>query len=106
MPKITVTDEDGNEILAFNAEIGLTLMENLRNHDVEGILALCGGQCACGTCQIYLDASSYAKVGAPDEVEADVIEGSGLAKPTSRLSCQIRVTEELGALRFAAAPSE
>ena len=106
MPNITIIDENGQDIRSINAEAGLSLMESLRNNDVEEIIAICGGLCACATCQIYLDEESYAKVGTPGELEAEMIEGSGVKKPTSRLSCQIKVTDELAGLRFSIAPVE
>lgn len=106
MPKVTLIDENGNDVRSFNAETGMSLMENLRNNDVEDILAICGGLCACATCQIYLDEASYAKVGTPGEIEAEMIGGSGVQKPTSRLSCQIKVTDNLEGIRFSIAPVE
>lgn len=106
MPKMIVTDENGQELRTIDAETGISLMENLRNNQVDEILAICGGLCACATCQIYLDDDSYAKTGAPGEVEAEMIEGSGVKKPTSRLSCQVKVTDELDGLRFSIAPVE
>lgn len=106
MPTMTITDENGQELRTLNAESGISLMETLRNNNVDEILAICGGLCACATCQIYLDEDSYAKVGVPGEVEAEMIEGSGVKAPTSRLSCQIKVTDELEGLRFSIAPVE
>lgn len=106
MPKVTLIDENGNDVRSFNAESGLSLMENLRNNDAEDLLAICGGLCACATCQIYLDEASYAKVGGPGEVEAEMIDGSGVKKATSRLSCQIKVSDNLEDIRFSIAPVE
>ena len=106
MPKVTLIDENGSDVRSFNAEPGISLMENLRNNDTEDLLAICGGLCACATCQIYLDEDSYAKVGSPGEVEAEMIDGSGVKKPTSRLSCQIKITEESDNIRLSVAPVE
>ena len=106
MPKVTLIDENGNDVRSFNAENGISLMENLRNNDAEDLLAICGGLCACATCQIYLDEASYEQVGNPGEVEAEMIEGSGVKKATSRLSCQIKVTDNLEGIRFLIAPVE
>lgn len=104
MPKMTVTDEHGQLIRDFEAQVGISLMENLRNNDFEDVLAICGGLGACATCQVYMDQPSYQKVGEPGEMEVEMIEGSGVRQPTSRLSCQIQVTEELGKLTFTIAP--
>lgn len=104
MTKMTVTDENGQLIREFDATAGISLMENLKNNDFEDIVAICGGLAACATCQIYLDPSSYQKVGSPGEIEAEMMDGSGVRKQTSRLSCQIDVTDELGTLTFSLAP--
>lgn len=104
MPKMTVTDENGQTIRDFDAIPGISLMENLRNNDFEDVVAICGGLAACATCQIYLDPSSYEKVGDPGDIEAEMMHGSGVRKQTSRLSCQIDVTDEIGSLTFSLAP--
>lgn len=104
MPKMIVNNENGQLIREFDATTGISLMENLKNNDFEELFAICGGLAACATCQIYLDPASYEKVGDPGEVEAEMMDGSGVRKQTSRLSCQIEVTDETDSLTFALAP--
>lgn len=106
MPKVTLIDENGNDLRVLTAESGLSLMETLRNSDVNDAIGMCGGICACATCQIYLDDASYKKVGSPGDFEAELILGSGVQKETSRLACQINVTDDLEGIRFAVAPLE
>ena len=68
---------------------------------VDGIDALCGGVMQCGTCHCYIDEAWADRVGGPGEDEAtmlEALEGSVEVRPTSRLSCQIQLGEELDGL--------
>lgn len=105
MPKMTITDEDGKSLQTINVASGGSLMEALRDQDIDGIIAVCGGSCACATCQVYIDPDFFELVGKPGADELDMIESSGIEKPNSRLSCQIQVTDALEGLRFAIAPN-
>ena len=63
---------------------------------------LCGGVRQCGTCHVYVDDEWAAQVGPPGDDEAEMLEALAdfiEVKPTSRLSCQIHITEELDGLR-------
>jgi len=73
-------------------------MEGARNAGVRGILADCGGSCACGTCRIYIDGKWRDTVGAANEEEAATIEAYEDAAQGTRLSCQVKVTAELDGL--------
>ncbi len=105
MPGISVIDINGDE-RSIDAANGLSLMENLQNNDVDGIWAICGGLMACATCHVYLDDASFAKVGPPGEIEAALLESSGVCRGTSRLSCQIEVEDALDGLRLTVAPEK
>lgn len=65
---------------------------------VSGILAECGGACSCATCHCYVDDEWRAKVGDPSPAEQDLIEFVVHQKASSRLSCQIEVTDQLDGL--------
>ncbi|MBA5777714.1 2Fe-2S iron-sulfur cluster binding domain-containing protein [Stappia sp. F7233] len=97
MPKITYVAPDGtrNEV---EAPIGSTVMENAVKNMVQGIEAECGGACACATCHVYVDDEWAAKTGSPQPMEEDMLDFAYDVRPTSRLSCQIKVTEELDGL--------
>jgi|SRR5450631_893841 2Fe-2S ferredoxin len=97
MPRITFIEPGGfrHEI---NAPIGITLMEAAKQNGVQGILALCGGACACGTCHVYVDADRLAALGAREEMEEGMLEGAWQPRDNSRLSCQIHVTADLEGL--------
>ena len=75
-----------------------TVLENAIRHAVPGIEAECGGACACATCHVYVDEAWTAEVGEPEAMEEDMLDFAYDVQPNSRLSCQIKVTEELEGL--------
>jgi 2Fe-2S ferredoxin len=97
MPKITFIQPDGSAQVV-DAENGLTVMETAKKHLVEGIEAECGGACACATCHVFVDDAWKEKTGAPSQMEEDMLDFAYDVRPTSRLSCQIRITPELDGL--------
>lgn len=105
MPRIHVTDQDGSQA-SINAESGLTLMEVLRDEGYDGIQALCGGNCSCATCHVYIDEDWLEKVGDQDDDEQDLLGDSDHQLPNSRLSCQIEVTDALDGLNVTIAPDD
>lgn len=97
MPKITYIDQEG-AARTVEAEVGATVMETAVQNDVPGILAVCGGSCSCATCHVYVAEEWYEKLGGPGLDEADMLDTAHDLKETSRLSCQIKVTEQLDGL--------
>ena len=97
MPKITFIQPDGTEQVV-DGQLGMTVMETAKKHMVEGIEAECGGACACATCHVYVDEAWREKVGGPSEMEEDMLDFAFDVRPTSRLSCQIKVTDALDGL--------
>jgi ferredoxin, 2Fe-2S len=97
MAKITSTDSSGNA-RTVNAELGSTVMETALRNNIPGIEAECGGACACATCHVYVDEAWREKVGGPSPMEEDMLDFGYEVRPSSRLSCQIKVTEELDGL--------
>ncbi|TWG59465.1 MULTISPECIES: 2Fe-2S iron-sulfur cluster-binding protein [unclassified Aminobacter] len=97
MTKITYITHDGTrfEVEAAN---GSTVMENAIRNSVPGIEAECGGACACATCHVYVDEAWADVVGAPEAMEEDMLDFAWEVGPTSRLSCQIKVRDELDGL--------
>ncbi len=97
MAKITYIthDEQKFEIEAAN---GTTVMENAIKNSVPGIEAECGGACACATCHLYVDDAWQAKVGGAEVMEEDMLDFAWEVQPGSRLSCQIKVSDELDGL--------
>jgi 2Fe-2S ferredoxin len=105
MPKITFIDNDGSA-RTVEAEVGSTVMETAVQNDVPGVLATCGGSCSCATCHVYLDEQWFEKLGPLSLDELDMLDTAHDLKPTSRLSCQITVTEELGGLVVTTPPRQ
>lgn len=97
MAKITYITHDGKEF-TVDASNGTTVMENAIKNSVPGIEAECGGACACATCHVYVEDEWQAVTGSPDVMEEDMLDFAWEAKPNSRLSCQIKVTDELDGL--------
>ncbi|HLL28340.1 MAG TPA: 2Fe-2S iron-sulfur cluster-binding protein [Xanthobacteraceae bacterium] len=97
MPKITFIEHDGNK-RTVDAEVGSTVMENAIRNGVPGIVAECGGACSCATCHVHVDEAWKEKVGPPSPMEEDMLDFAFDVKPTSRLSCQIKMSDELDGL--------
>jgi 2Fe-2S ferredoxin len=97
MPKISYVSFDG---LKRTVEVkeGLTVMEGAIHNSLPGIDAECGGACACATCHVLVDKEWTSKVGPPSDMERNMLQFASDAGPNSRLSCQIRVTQELEGL--------
>lgn len=97
--KVTLTDLSGQEHeLVGNP--GQSVMEIAVASGVDGIEAQCGGACSCATCHIYVADEWMAAVGEPDELESDMLDFAGDARQAnSRLSCQIKLAEELDGLK-------
>lgn len=66
---------------------------------VPGIEAACGGSMACGTCHAYIDAPWYAAIDQPSSAERDMLEFSVFVEETSRLTCQVEVSDVLEGAR-------
>ena len=97
MARITYILHDGTERVV-EAESGMTVMEAAVKNSVPGIAAECGGACACATCHVYVDEAWREKVGAPSPMEEDMLDFGFDVRPNSRLSCQIKVSDELDGL--------
>lgn len=96
MPKVTFIDRDGNRI-EVDAPVGLSLLEIARKHDID-VEGACEGSLACSTCHVIVDAEDFERLEEPTEDEEDMLDlAFGLTR-TSRLGCQIIVTEELDGL--------
>jgi 2Fe-2S ferredoxin len=95
--KITFIDPEGSARMV-EAEAGATVMETAIRNDIPGIVAECGGACACATCHVHVAEQWKEGVGEPSPMEEDMLDFAFDVRPTSRLSCQIRVTPELDGL--------
>ena len=97
MPKITYIEYDGTEH-AVEVRTGLSVMEGAIRNNVPGIDADCGGACACATCHVYVDEEWRAGTGTASAMEESMLDFADGVQENSRLSCQIRVTDDLDGL--------
>lgn len=97
MAKITYVTHDGTRF-ETEGQNGLSVMEVAIKQGVPGIDAECGGACACATCHVYVDDSWSEVVGQPEPMEEDMLDFAHEVRPTSRLSCQIAISDELDGL--------
>tara|TARA_B100000459_G_C8525885_1_gene178323 strand:- start:79 stop:411 length:333 start_codon:yes stop_codon:yes gene_type:complete len=97
MSKMTFIDRDGNE-LTVEAPLGDTILDIAHANDID-IEGACEGCIACSTCHVVVEAEWYKKLPAPSEDEEDMLDlAFGLTR-TSRLGCQIEITNEMDGLR-------
>ena len=96
MPRITFIEPNGNH-REVEAEIGDTLLTVAHKNDID-IEGACEGSLACSTCHVIVDAEDFERLEDPSEDEEDMLDlAFGLTR-TSRLGCQILLTEELDGL--------
>ena len=97
MPTITLIEHDGASH-TIEAEIGKSLMLNAVENFVPGIDADCGGAGACGTCHCFVEAEWLSATGEADAMEESMLGMRPDRAETSRLSCQIDVSEDMDGL--------
>ena len=97
MTKITFIDAAG-QARTVEAEDGSTVMETALKNAVPGIEAECGGACACATCHVYVADSWVEKLPKAESMEEDMLDFAFDVRPSSRLSCQIKVGPALDGL--------
>jgi 2Fe-2S ferredoxin len=97
MPTIIYITKDGvrHEV---EVESGYSVMEGAINNQIEGIVAECGGACACATCHSYIDAAWKDKIPPMDDMEDSMLDAAFERTENSRLTCQIEVSDELDGL--------
>ena len=98
MPKLIFIQPSGKEV-SIEAENGLSVMEVGRDNDT-GIEGTCGGSVSCCTCHVVIDPKWFPIVGKPNPDEEDMLDLAVGLMPTSRLGCQIEITDELNGLRI------
>jgi 2Fe-2S ferredoxin len=97
MAKITFITADGSqtEVAGKNGD---SVMVTAVNNGIEGIIAECGGAASCATCHVIVAPEWYAKLPEPQSIEKDMLEFAAERTDTSRLSCQIKVSDEIDGL--------
>jgi len=98
MPHLTVVTREGEE-RQLDGEVGLSVMEIIRDGGIDELLALCGGCCSCATCHVHVDPAFADKLPPMSEDENDLLDAAADRDATSRLSCQIEFGPALDGLR-------
>lgn len=105
MPKVTYVATDGSR-RTIDATVGDSVMSTAVRNGVSGIVGECGGNMSCATCHVYVDEEFAEPVGPPGDLEDAMLDlGVADRRATSRLSCQIALTEVLDGL-VVATPEE
>ena len=105
MAKLIVVTRAGEE-REVEGEVGLSVMEVIRDNGFDELLALCGGCCSCATCHIHVDPEFAAKLPPMSEDENDLLDSSSDRNDFSRLSCQLQFTAALDALKVTIAAED
>jgi ferredoxin len=93
VPKVIFVERDGNRKTVESQE-GLSLLEVAHNNNVD-LEGACGGSLACSTCHLIVEPSWFPKLDPASEDEEDMLDLAFGLTNTSRLGCQIILTEEL-----------
>jgi 2Fe-2S ferredoxin len=105
MPELIIVMRDGTQ-QPISPASGETLMVAIRDAGVDELLALCGGCCSCATCHVYVDTATAQYLPAMSEDENELLESAPHRTSLSRLSCQIRLSDEMQGARITIAPEE
>jgi 2Fe-2S ferredoxin len=98
MPQVTYISSSGVS-RKIDVPAGTSVMQAALNNRVEGILGECGGNCMCATCHVYVNADFLDRIPAAKENEKFMLSIAAEGpQPNSRLSCQIKMTDELDGL--------
>jgi len=97
MPQVKFVNFDGSSH-EIEVPVGTSLMQAALDNLLDGIVGECGGSCSCATCHCYVDEAWAGKLPGPDGMEKDMLECVLEPRATSRLSCQIVMTEALDGL--------
>jgi 2Fe-2S ferredoxin len=97
MAKITYIEHNGTEHV-IDVKTGLSVMEGAVKNNIPGIDADCGGACACATCHVYVQDPWLGKTGDKSAMEESMLDFAENVQDNSRLSCQIKVSDELDGL--------
>ena len=98
MAKITFIQHNDSE-QTVEGQNGMSVMETAVKNLVPGIDADCGGACACATCHVYVEPEWIDKTGQRAQMEEDMLDFAFDVRDSSRLSCQIKISDGLDGLR-------
>ncbi|GAA1881462.1 2Fe-2S iron-sulfur cluster-binding protein [Asanoa iriomotensis] len=106
MPKVVYVDTAGVERVV-DAAVGESAMSAAVRNGIPGIIGECGGNVSCGTCHVWVREEFRAGVGAPGDMEDDLLDlGVDDRRAGSRLACQIPLTTELDGIVLDVPPEQ
>ena len=105
MPKVIYISPAG-ERHEVEVDSGYSIMEGAINNNIEGIVAECGGACACATCHSYVDVAWLDKLPKMDDMEDSMLDAAFERKENSRLTCQIEMNEGLDGITIHVADND
>lgn len=106
MAKLIVATRTGDEMIIEGGKPGRTVMEMMRDEGVPDLLALCGGSRSCATCHVWVDPAFADRFPPAVEEEEELLDSSSHRQTTSRLSCQLKWSDDLDGLRVTLAPDD
>ncbi len=105
MIAITFYDKSGRKC-ERQGKVGDSLMDVAVTTGVDGIEAICGGSCVCGTCHVHVEEKWLDKIAPASDAEQDLTAASENCRPNSRLGCQIRLSEILDGIVVRIPPTQ
>lgn len=105
MVRVWVTRRE-NSTGPVEANPGVSLMQSLKRGGIDEIAAICGGCASCGTCHVYVAEDWLSRLPPIQAEEEVILSFSDWRRPESRLSCQIKVTDEFDGLCVTVAPED
>ncbi|MBV9467273.1 MAG: 2Fe-2S iron-sulfur cluster binding domain-containing protein [Solirubrobacterales bacterium] len=98
MPKVIYQSPDG-ALTEIDAPVGATVRNLALANGVDGIVGECGGELMCASCHVYVDEQFLERLPPVQEEEDEMLESTACERlSNSRLSCQIKMTDELDGL--------
>ena len=105
MVKIIYIEHDGTEH-PVDVDVGTSIMEGAVSNSIPGIDADCGGGCACATCMVFIEDEWKDKISSMSDEEESMLDFHEYKEDSSRLGCQIPITEEFDGLKVKMPPSQ
>jgi ferredoxin, 2Fe-2S len=94
MPKIRFILHNGTEH-TVEGGVGDSAMKTAVDNAIPGVIGDCGGNCSCATCHGYVDPAWLDKLTPISEDEAAILDGAMHVESNSRLTCQVKLSDEL-----------
>ena len=97
MPRLNFVDLKGDEH-QVEASVGQSVMQSAISNLIPDVQSECGGNCACASCHAYVDEAWVDRLVLPAQHELDMLTCVQKLQPNSRLTCQIKMTQDLDGL--------